>query len=310
MLIAALLRERAPTDLVNRETARTTIEAWERSLLLRVCAAEGLISTLAFILLGSMVLGLIAFSRQVYQLTHMDVPYTQSGAFRYSAKAPSGIYDAEQIRTGEPIFLQLTDGFHVEFEYDVTAEDLSDVTALYEMTMLAEDPRSPEVDPLRPTESGIVQVPVTQATFVSLLGMGIPVHKLRWISGIAFGVSLLGALAFLLLRTRAGKLEHLAQTEWRYGHLPVGIEDGQALIDEATISLARMDDLAKIAQDKGELIFHQVGGEIHHYFVTADGRTYQAAFRDPPVQGDDAEKGAGDADTAVSAPRGKREKRP
>lgn len=74
-------------------------------------------------LLAFTALGLVAFSRPTTAAVVRELPYRESGAFGYSAKAPAGVvYEDGRIETGEPVFLRLVDTLQVSFEYRIEAD--------------------------------------------------------------------------------------------------------------------------------------------------------------------------------------------
>lgn len=78
---------------------------------------EGVLSLLAIVALASLLLALFAFLQPTTRTISEDVTYEQSGVFSYSAAAPPGLYDANMVRTGEPIFRQFANSVAVNFAY-------------------------------------------------------------------------------------------------------------------------------------------------------------------------------------------------
>ena len=72
---------------------------------------------LAALLLGTMVLGIVAFRQPTHSEVSTPLAYEQQAAFRYTANVPSGIYDSTQVAPGEPIFRRLNGSFTVDMDY-------------------------------------------------------------------------------------------------------------------------------------------------------------------------------------------------
>jgi signal peptidase I len=72
-------------------------------------------SAFAFVVLGA-----FAFSNPLDREARSEVPYTQGGAFSYSAVVPPGpVYGGARVETGDPIFLRLVKTFTVVFDYRI-----------------------------------------------------------------------------------------------------------------------------------------------------------------------------------------------
>lgn len=78
---------------------------------------EGLAALLGAILLASLLLGFLAFSRPASVPVSGDVGFRNTGEFEYSASAPADIYQEGAIRSGEPVFRRITDEVNVAFDY-------------------------------------------------------------------------------------------------------------------------------------------------------------------------------------------------
>ncbi|MBN2502983.1 MAG: signal peptidase I [Anaerolineales bacterium] len=109
---------------------------------------------LAVIAIGSLILGIAAYTRPTQINTSEMVPYEHTGAFFYTAEAVDDIYDQEAIQPGEPLFRQLTDDFTVAFSYRLVSPDITTVEGSYEMVAIIRDtngwkrtlPLEPETD--------------------------------------------------------------------------------------------------------------------------------------------------------------------
>jgi len=82
---------------------------------------QTLVTLLVVVALASLLLGGLALSRPVDRSVSQTAAYQQSGTFSYSAAAPNGVYDANAVTTGDPIFTQITNNVDFRFEYHLTS---------------------------------------------------------------------------------------------------------------------------------------------------------------------------------------------
>jgi hypothetical protein len=76
---------------------------------------------------ASLLLAIFAFLRPTTRAVADDIAYEQAGTFSYSAAAPAGVYDSDSVRTGEPVFRQVTSLVDVQFAYRLAAEQPANV---------------------------------------------------------------------------------------------------------------------------------------------------------------------------------------
>jgi hypothetical protein len=74
------------------------------------------------IAVACLIAGGFAFTRPTEREVTVDATYDQTGQFRYGAAAPSGIYDAAEVATGDPIFRAVSDTVAVGFDYRFVSE--------------------------------------------------------------------------------------------------------------------------------------------------------------------------------------------
>jgi len=74
------------------------------------------------IAVACLVIGGFAFTRAAEREVTVDATYDQTGQFRYGAAAPSGIYDAAEVATGDPIFREVSDTVVVWFDYQLQSD--------------------------------------------------------------------------------------------------------------------------------------------------------------------------------------------
>jgi hypothetical protein len=82
------------------------------------------LTVLGAIAFGSLLLAVAAFGRPISRTAPDDIPYTQTGEFGYSAPiaGATGVYDGSTgARTGDPVFLRLSDSLSATFTYRVAA---------------------------------------------------------------------------------------------------------------------------------------------------------------------------------------------
>jgi len=95
---------------------------------------EGSFFALGLVAFSSLILGIISFSRPATRLAQNEIQYQNLGFFAYSASAPSGIYDANAIQSGDPIFPKLTCVVDMTFQYTLVAQQAGNITGTYHLT--------------------------------------------------------------------------------------------------------------------------------------------------------------------------------
>ncbi len=89
---------------------------------------------LVILALAAAILAYFGFKQPLTQTVSNDISYQQTGTFNYSAVAPPGIYNADKLQTGEPIFRQLITQFRVDFDYQLTSAAAGDVAGTYRLS--------------------------------------------------------------------------------------------------------------------------------------------------------------------------------
>ena len=95
---------------------------------------EGSFFALGLIACASLFLGIMAFSRPALRSTPDEMSYQHLGVFSYSGSAPQGVYDANQIKSGDPIFTRLTCSVDVDFQYSLLAGNAENIEGTYQLT--------------------------------------------------------------------------------------------------------------------------------------------------------------------------------
>lgn len=103
---------------------------------------EGLFFGLGLLACASLILAIISFSRPATRTADQDIRYDQLGIFAYNASAPGGVYDANALQSGDPIFPRLTCTVDVTFQYTLIAQQASQLSGTYQLTATIIEPLS------------------------------------------------------------------------------------------------------------------------------------------------------------------------
>ncbi|PKN91440.1 MAG: signal peptidase I [Chloroflexi bacterium HGW-Chloroflexi-6] len=95
----------------------------------------------AVLALAFLALTIFAFSRPLTR-TADNIQYQHNGVFFYSAAGVPNIYDTDMVRTGEPIFPQLTCSVNVGFSYSMTSAYLQELSGSHNMIARISDEQS------------------------------------------------------------------------------------------------------------------------------------------------------------------------
>lgn len=102
---------------------------------------EGGLYALAILTLVFLGLTIFSFTRPLTR-SQANIPYRQEGDFYYSATGTPGVYDAELVRSGEPVFPKLTCFLNIGFTYSLKAEQLQAVSGTQQLYALVKDDQS------------------------------------------------------------------------------------------------------------------------------------------------------------------------
>ena len=105
----------------QRRKKRSQGERREPAMNIQSENGQTLLTLLVVVALASLLLGGLALSRPIDRTVSQTAAYQQSGTFSYSAAAPSGVYDANAVATGDPIFTEITNNVDFRFEYHLTS---------------------------------------------------------------------------------------------------------------------------------------------------------------------------------------------
>jgi len=161
---------------------------------------------LAFLALGSLVLGIVAFRQPLQNEIETPLNYNQQAFFRYTANVPEGIYDSTQVQSGEPIFRQLNGAFSVAMDYLFISPYPAEITGTYHFLARVSDDtgwkRTLELIPETAftgnifTTSGTLKLDDIQA-FIDALERETGVQRGRYVLSIIADVEIEGSLAEL-----------------------------------------------------------------------------------------------------------------
>lgn len=103
---------------------------------------EGIFFGVGLIFLSSLFLGIFSFSRATTRAAQTEIQYQELGIFTYTASAPQGIYDLNTIKSGDPIFPNLTCQVDVTLQYTLIAPQVEDISGTYQLTAVVYEPVS------------------------------------------------------------------------------------------------------------------------------------------------------------------------
>lgn len=130
-------------------------------------------------------------------------------------------------------------------------------------------------DVLRPTATGSVRTAVVRPNSLSMLGMSVPVARLRLVALVALigaGLTAAAAMVATVIGARATEPEQIAA---RYGELLLEVQGETPPPNRRTMNVARIDDLVKLATQKPQLILHCEQDGRHLYQVIDGDLVYQ-----------------------------------
>ena len=158
-------------------------------------------------------------------------------------------------------------------------------------------------DPLVPVQSGFLlrqqQIPAT----LNILGLKPTVQTARWIAGVALGVSLLGIAAILYPFLRASMKNPSEKIRIQFDKILLDIQTLPKKVASKAIDVDRFEDLAKLAEKTGSMIFHHVEANKHTYLLQDGEITYRFVLTVPEPEDEDG--GSPEADgSSNSHPQG------
>lgn len=110
-------------------------------------AQQGALLEILFFALGlvafsSLILGIISFSQPATRSVRDEIGYDQLGFFAYTASAPGSVYDANTLKSGDPVFTKLMCTVDMAFQYTLVAMQAENITGTYQLTAAITEPTS------------------------------------------------------------------------------------------------------------------------------------------------------------------------
>ncbi len=105
---------------------------------------QEILLVLGIIAIAALIFGVISFTRPQTKSIADNLTFEHSGGFEYSAQDQDNIYDSEQIKTGEPIYLLLTCDMNMDYSYEFLAQRMTNkeaeqITGTYRVDALLSD---------------------------------------------------------------------------------------------------------------------------------------------------------------------------
>ncbi len=157
---------------------------------------------------------------------------------------------------------------------------------------------------LRPVTTGDVSVPVTTSASVAIFGLHPSVAASRALALWLLLACLLASFVLGLLVRAAKRAPDVARIEARYGPLMVAVERPSSPIELGSVRVARIEDLVKIAEFQGRMIFHCEGESGRAYFVRDPTSTYLFTLANHSRDAEPIAVATNRVDAEVNAKRG------
>jgi signal peptidase I len=103
---------------------------WIEGIIIIACIAGAFCLVMAF----------FAYTRPLTKENNIDIPYTQTGSFSYSAVTDSDIYDNNEVVSGDPIFPKLTCQVDFSYSYQLSGIDPSNINGFQSLDIVIQDP--------------------------------------------------------------------------------------------------------------------------------------------------------------------------
>jgi signal peptidase I len=98
--------------------------------------SEWALTLFGVLAMASLALTAFAFTQPLSREVSDSLSYSQQGSFRYSADAPPGLYDADNIQPGEPVFRQLSRVLSVDFDYQFASDTPAELNGSHSLTAI------------------------------------------------------------------------------------------------------------------------------------------------------------------------------
>jgi len=141
-----------------------------------------------------------------------------------------------------------------------------------QLQLAPQDPTDLDADPLRPAQEAALESTAPAPNRMTILGISLTVVAARWASAVALALGLGGLALLVWLYRRMLRRDPLVAIQLRYGAQLVAMGPGTFELGGATLDLASLDDLARVAEKHGRLIFWLAQDGGYDFFVnTGEG---------------------------------------
>lgn len=130
-------------------------------------------------------------------------------------------------------------------------------------------------NPLMVTETGILSEKYQEANTIILLGREIAVPTLRLIALFGFIGSLSGLILLGLIFQHLSRHDQENFFHVKYNSMMINVQNVDSIPSAGMIDVTAMEDLARLAERFGTMIWHGEQNELHTYYVQAGGTTYR-----------------------------------
>ncbi|MEA1978354.1 MAG: signal peptidase I, partial [Chloroflexota bacterium] len=172
---------------------------------------------------------------------------------------------------------------------DTFAPRLSFLLDDVQLYLAGSSPFGEGTDPLEPVQSGFLprqqQIPAT----LNILGLKPTVQTARWIAGVTFAVSLLFIAVILYPFLRASRQSPSEKIRIQFNEVLLDIRELPIKATSENIEVDRFEDLAKLAEKSGSMIFHHVEASQHTYLLQDGDITYRFILMDTKPDDDDVD---------------------
>ncbi len=131
-----------------------------------------------------------------------------------------------------------------------------------------------ETNPLDQSKEGVQTTQQSVRNKIKLLSLNLDVVATRIISSLTLILSLVGLWLIFDQISKASKKDKGLMVKLKYGGALINVENPPQVNPRTSVNLTEIDDLAKIAEKQGTVIFHHEVDGQHSYFVEANGMTY------------------------------------
>jgi len=129
-------------------------------------------------------------------------------------------------------------------------------------------------DALRPSENRLVRKASQVTNTIVFLGLPITIPLARGIAAGGLILTLVGAAVAVLAGHGTLARSEEGYIRAKYGALLINVCESDLLHNHRRVTVASVDDLAKIAERTGRMILHQSGGDGHIYIVQDNDIAY------------------------------------